>query len=159
MTDLTSDTEAETAVIELETVPPEPEPKPRLQVGGFAQSSGAVLDTDAERERVDAIIDTFGGPPTVQPLAASVTITPTPSAVMGIQLNISAAGFGATAALTCRISNPEEQFSTTLLGTAVAGAFNFNTVGLIVPQREGIITITISDGTSTVVSTVRIDHA
>lgn len=83
--------------------------------------------------------------------------------VDGTQQNVGKAfvftgtGFANSTASTLKVTNPELGIDVTLKATSSGGgALAFSTAGIIIPGVPGIYTVTMSDGTSTVVSKVKV---
>lgn len=77
--------------------------------------------------------------------------------LVGKAFTFTGTGFANSTASTCKVQNPELGIDVTLKATSSGGgALAFSTAGILVPGVPGIYTVTMNDGTTTVVSKVKV---
>lgn len=86
--------------------------------------------------------------------AAGTTLAPT-EAHVGNQVVVSGTGWALTHSYTLTVTDVEEDVVGTWTGTT-DGAGAFTQAGSFTPVREGVYTVTVNDGTTTIVGTVHV---
>lgn len=90
-------------------------------------------------------------------MAAAVTLS-SAEVKVGTQVTVTGTGFANSTACTCTFANPEETESEVIKATSSgAGAVDFGPDGSFTPEVDGLWTITVTDGTSTVVKTLKVN--